>query len=97
MDIIEVNECLCHLYGPPQKGIFNSEDVSEVGEPQLDRISPLQALKLYVTAYKKAQAEAAAVQLIREDKDNNKKDKIKEKVKEEVLEVEFTTIKAILN
>ena len=42
--------------------------------------------------YKKAQAEAAAVQLIRENKDNKE-----DKGEEETLEVEFTTIEAILD
>src|SRR6266699_2171698 len=98
MDIIKANECLCHLYGPPQKGTFNSKDISKVeGEPQLDRISLSQASRLRVTAYEKAQAEAAAVQLIGEDEDNNEKDKAKEEAKEEALEAEFTTIKAILD
>ena len=98
MDIIKANKCLCHLYRPPQKGTFNSEDISEVErEPQLDRISPLQASRLRVTAYKKAQAEAAAVQLIGEDEDNNKKNKAEEEAKEEALEAEFATIKAILD
>ena len=96
MDIIKANKCLRYLYRPPQKGIFNSKDVSEVeGEPQPDRISPLQALRLRVTAYKKAQAEAAAVHLIREDKDN--KDEGKGKGEDEAFKVEFAAIKAILD
>ncbi|OCK88545.1 uncharacterized protein K441DRAFT_587849, partial [Cenococcum geophilum 1.58] len=32
MDIIKANKCLRYLYGPPQKGIFNSKDVSEIEE-----------------------------------------------------------------
>ena len=96
MDIIKVNKCLRHSYGPPQKGIFDSEDVSKVeGEPQLDRISPSQASKLCVTAYKKAQAEAVAVQLINEDEDNE--DGGKDKSKDKALKVEFAAIKAILD
>ena len=55
MDIIKANKCLYYSYRPPQKGIFNSKDVSKVKkEPQLDRISPLHTLKLYITAYKEA-------------------------------------------
>jgi len=54
MDIIKANKCLYYLYGPPQKGIFNSKDIGEIeGEPQLDRILPSQALKLYITVYEK--------------------------------------------
>ena len=95
MDIIKANKCLYYSYGPPQKGIFNSEDISKVeGEPQPDRISPLQALRLCVTTYKKAQAEAVVVYLIREDEDNNKD---KGEGKDKALEVEFAAIKAILN
>ena len=95
MDIIKANECLRHLYGPPQKGTFDSKDVGEVeGEPQPDRISPSQALRLRVTAYKKAQAEAAAVHLIREDEDNNEDEGEGE---DEALEVEFAAIEAILD
>ena len=102
MDIIKANKCLRHSYRPPQKGTFNSKDVSKVeGEPQPDRISPSQASKLHVTAYEKAQAEAAAVQLIREDEDNNEKNKAEEEAKEEAeeeaLEAEFTAIEAILD
>lgn len=96
MDIIEANECLRHSYGPPQKGTFDSEDIGEVeGEPQSDRISPSQASKLRVTAYEKAQAEAAAVQLINEDEDNE--DGGEDRGKDEALEVEFTAIEAILD
>lgn len=95
IDIIKANKCFCYLYGPPQKGTFNSKDISKVeGEPQLNRISPLQALRLRVTAYKKAQAKTAAVHLIREDEDNNED---KGEGEDEALEVEFAAIKVILN
>jgi hypothetical protein len=100
MDIIEANECLRHSYGPPQKGTFNSEDVGEVeGEPQPDRISPLQASRLRVTAYKKAQAEAAAVHLIREDEDNEDEGEGEGEGEgeDEAFEVEFAAIEAILD
>jgi len=34
MDIIKANKYLCHLYGPPVKGIFNSKDIGAIeGEP----------------------------------------------------------------
>ena len=96
MDIIEANKCLCYLYRPPQKGTFNSEDISEVKEePQLDKISLLQALKLHVTVYEKVQAKAAAVQLINEDEDN--KDGGKDGGEDKALEVEFAAIEAILD
>ena len=96
MDIIKANEYLYHSYRPPQKGTFNSKDVGEVkGEPQLDKISLSQASKLRVTAYEKAQAEAAAVQLINEDEDNE--DRGKDGGKDKALKVEFAAIKAILD
>ena len=95
MDIIKVNECLRHSYGPLQKGTFNSKDIGKVeGEPQPDRISLLQALRLCVTAYEKAQVEVAAVYLIREDEDNNEDEGEGE---DEALEVEFAAIEAILD
>ena len=101
MDIIKANKCLYYLYRPLQKGTFNSKDVSKVeGEPQPDRISPSQALKLRVTAYEKAQAEAAVVQLIREDEDNEKDEageEAEEEAEEEALEAEFAAIEAILD
>jgi hypothetical protein len=90
------------LITPKEINLNGTIALREVEEFKLNgkqyiRISPLQALKLRVTAYKKAPVEAAAVQLIREDKDNNKKDKAKEEAKEEALEAEFAAIKAILN
>jgi hypothetical protein len=55
MDIIKVNECLCHWYRPPSKGTF---DNSEIGvaerEPTPQSVSLKEALKAQVAAYTKA-------------------------------------------
>ncbi len=82
--------------GDSVKGTFDNKNICEVkGEPQDIAIICLKALCycVRVTVYKKAQAEAAAVQLIMEDEDNNEKDK----AEEEVLEVEFAAIEVILD
>jgi hypothetical protein len=55
MDIIEANKCLRHWYGPPVKGSFNNTEVEVIeGEPAPPLISPKEALKARVAAYKKA-------------------------------------------
>jgi hypothetical protein len=60
MDIIEVNKCLCHWYGPPCKGTFNNADVGVTeGEPTPQMVLPKEASKARVTAYQKAVEEAA--------------------------------------
>ena len=56
---------------------------------------PSQASKLRVTVYKKAQAEAAAVQLINKDEDNENRGE--DRGKNKALEVEFAAIEAILD
>ena len=90
MDIIKVNKFLYYLYRPPQKGIFDSENISKVRVPQLDKILPLHTLKLRVIAYKKVQAEDSSS--INKNEDNNKNGS-----KDEALKVKFAAIKAILD
>ena len=59
MDIIEANECLRHWHGPPRKGTFDNTDVGVTeGEPT-QMVSPKEALKARVSAYKEAMEEAA--------------------------------------
>jgi hypothetical protein len=59
MDIIEANECLRHWYGPPRKGTFNNTDVRVTeGEPT-QMVSPKEASKARIAAYKEAMKEAA--------------------------------------
>jgi len=59
MDIIKANECLRHWYGPPYKGTFNNTDVRVTeGEPTPQMVSPKEALKARVAAYKEAMEEA---------------------------------------
>ena len=46
MDIIEADECLCHWYGPPRKGMFNNADIEATeGEPTPQMVSPKEASK----------------------------------------------------
>ena len=60
MDIIEANECLRHWYGPPVKGSFDNAEVGVTeGEPAPPLISPKEASKARVAAYKKAMEDAA--------------------------------------
>ena len=60
MDIIEANECLRHWYGPPVKGSFDNAEVGVTeGEPAPPLISPKEASKARVAAYKKAIEDAA--------------------------------------
>ena len=60
MDIIEANECFCHWYGPLVKGLFNNAEVGVTeGEPAPPLISPKEASKARVAAYKKAMEDAA--------------------------------------
>ncbi len=60
MDIIKANECLRHWYGPLVKGSFNNTEVGVTeGEPAPPLISPKEALKARVAAYKKAMEDAA--------------------------------------
>jgi len=55
MDIIKANKCLRHWYGPLVKGLFNNAEVGVTeGEPIPPLISPKEALKARVAAYKKA-------------------------------------------
>ena len=59
MDIIKANKCLCHWYGPLNKGKFNNLEVGAVeGEPT-QLVSPKEALKARVAAYTKTIEEAA--------------------------------------
>jgi hypothetical protein len=60
MDIIKANECLRHWYGPPVKGSFDNAEVGVTeGEPAPPLISPKEASKARVAAYKKAMEDAA--------------------------------------
>lgn len=60
MDIIEANECLRHWYGLPVKGSFDNAEVGVTeGEPAPPFISPKEASKARVAAYKKAIEDAA--------------------------------------
>ena len=60
MDIIKANECLCHWYGPPVKGLFDNAEIGVTeGEPAPPLISPKEASKARVAAYKKAIEDAA--------------------------------------
>ena len=62
MDIIKANKCLRHWYGPPRKGIFNNIDVRVTeGEPIPQMVSPKEASKARIAAYKEAMEEAAKV------------------------------------
>ena len=62
MDIIEANKCLRHWYGPPRKGTFDNTDVKVTeGEPIPQIVSPKEASKAQVAAYKEAIEEAAKV------------------------------------
>ena len=72
MDIIKANKCLRYQYGPPVKGSFNNAEVGVIeGEPILLLISLKEALKVRVTAYKKAIEDtikvAAAAVAVEED------------------------------
>jgi len=59
MDIIEADECLRHWYGPPRKGTFDNIDVGVTeGEPIPQMVSPKEASKARVAAYKEAIEEA---------------------------------------
>ena len=58
MSIIEANEVLWHVYGPPPKGIFDNEEVDElVGEP-CERVSLKEAAKARLAAVVAAEASA---------------------------------------
>ena len=59
MDIIEANECLRHWYGPPRKGTFDNTDVGVTEGESTQMVSPKEALKARVAAYKEAMEEAA--------------------------------------
>ena len=62
MDIIEANKCLCHWYRPLRKGMFDNTDVGVTeGEPIPQMVSPKEASKAQVAAYKEAMEEAAKV------------------------------------
>ena len=62
MDIIEANKCLCHWYRPLCKGSFNNIDVRVIeGEPIPQMVSPKEASKARIAAYKEAMEEAAKV------------------------------------
>ena len=61
MDIIEANECLRHWYGPPRKGTFDNIDVGVTEGESTQMVSPKEALKARVAAYKEAMEEAAKV------------------------------------
>ena len=59
MDIIKANKCLRHWYGPPRKGMFDNTDVGVTeGEPTPQMVSPKEASKARVSAYKEAMEEA---------------------------------------
>ena len=69
MDIIETNEYLRHWYRPSRKGTFNNTDVGVTeGEPTPQMVSPKEASKARVAAYKEAMEEAvkAAVEAVAE-------------------------------
>lgn len=68
MDIIEANECLRHWYGPPVKGSFDNAEVGVTeGEPVPPLISPKEASKARVAAYKKAIEDAVKATAAAED------------------------------
>ena len=51
INIIEVNRCLWYSYRPPQKGVFNNQEVGDVkGEPAAPFLSPAQAFAAYKAA-----------------------------------------------
>ena len=62
MDIIEANECLRHLYGPPRKGLYNNKVVGLLeGEPDNQPWSFKEAIKARLAALKAADAAAQLV------------------------------------
>ena len=68
MDIIEANKCLRYWYGPPVKGFFNNAEVGVTeGEPAPPLISPKEASKARVAAYKKAMEDAIKAAAAAED------------------------------
>jgi len=68
MDIIKANKCLRHWYSPPVKGSFNNAEVKVTEEePVPPLISPKEALKARVAAYKKAIEDAVKATVAAED------------------------------
>jgi len=45
MDIIEANEVLWHLYGPPLKGTFDNEEVNKMVGEDCERMLLKEAVK----------------------------------------------------
>ena len=67
IDIIKANKCLCYLYRPPWKGLYNNEEVGVLeGEPDDQPRSFKEAVKARLAALK---ATNAAAELV-DNKDN---------------------------